>query len=923
MSGISAGTGLISGLDTQGLIDQLIQLEARPRRQIEQRKSVLESQKSAFLDINAKLLGLQTSATRFLDEESFGQKKASSTKPDVLSASAESGAPVGSFQFSVSRLVSTHQMISRGFTDADTTKLGQATTFSVESADARLDRETELSQLNGFGGVQRGRIRITDRSGATAEIDLSRAVTVDDVLREINNAAGIAADASIDRDRLVVRDQTGLSSGDLIISNRGNTQTATDLGIAGSSGGADRIEGDQINSISGFTPLSALNDGLGVRVRGSGLTDFQVSDGTSTFDVKLGDAQSIQDVLDAINNAGGNSSVTASVGDDGVSLKLEGAGGLSVTPVSGSSAAADLGLEAAAGPTFNGDRLLASMNSKLIRTASGAGGLSFGTVSFDTGSGPQAVDLSGVRSFSDLVGSINEAGVGVTASLNEAGNGLSVTADNGGSLSIVDDTGNLAGTLNLAGTHAGGAAESGDLDVTYLSQNTRLDDLNGGNGVAEGRFTIVDSTGSRATVDLTQGESTLGQVIKEINSRPIGVTARINDTGDGLLLTDTAGGSAALTVEEDGSSTAADLGILGSDEDGDGLIDGSFERTVDIAADDTLSDVADKLNAADVGLKATVINDGTGAAPFRISITSDDSGRAGRLLFDDGGLGLGAQTLVEGRDAVAFFGSADPAEGVLLTSSTNTLNDTIEGVSIDLNGTSDEAVAVNVSRDTGSVVSAVEKFVKDFNGVIDRVNRLDSFDEEEERRGLLLGDPTLALVRRQLIDLATKPYSDVSGEFDRLSQVGVTVGSDSKLEFDEATLRDAMSRDLSSVTELFTLKTQERQEDEEIVPGVTIDRDGIETTAKGVGAELEELLESLTDSITGTLTRKTNNLDSQIETADERIESLNERLASERQKLEREFAAMESTLAQLQSQQSALSSLANLNASGGLSGLGL
>lgn len=911
MSGISASTGLISGLDTQSLIDQLMQIEAQPRSRMQQRVQVLESQKSAFLDINAKLLGLQTSADRFLDDESFGQKKATSSAPSVLSATGSPDAPIGSFQFSVSRLVSTHQMITRGFTDDDTSTLGTAASIKVESADARLDRETELSQLNGFDGVKRGRIRITDRSGASAEIDLSRAVTVDDVLREINNAAGIAVTASIDKDRLVVQDNTGMTASDLIIANRGTTQTATDLGIVGSSSGADRIDGQQINTISGLTPLSALNDGLGIRTRGAGLVDFQVSDGTSTFDVNLGNAQSVQDVLDAINNASGNSSVTASVADDGVSLKLEGAGGITVTAVGGSHAASDLGIAGSGGATYNGDRVLAAMNSKLVRNLSGAAGITFGTVSFDTGGGAQAVDLSAARSFSEVIDTINDAGVGVTAALNSSGNGLAITADNGQPLTIADDSGNLAATLNLAGAHADGAADSGDLDVTYVSENTRLADLNGGEGVAAGKFTIIDSTGARSTVDLTQGETTLRQVIKEINSRPIGVTASINETGDGLLLTDTAGGTQQLTVQEEGNTTtAADLGILGKDEDDDGRIDGSFERSVDVEAGDTLADLADKLNAADVGLKATVINDGTAAAPYRLSITSDNSGRAGRLLLDDGGLDLGAQTLVEGRDAVAFFGSADPAEGVLLTSSTNTLKDTIEGVTIELNGTSDDVATVNVSRDSESVVDAAEKFVNDINGLMTKLNSLDRYDQENEEKGLLLGDPTVALVRRQLLDIVTRTFEDVNGEFDRLADVGITIGSDSKLEFDESALREAMAVDLESVTELFTLKTRQQAEDEEIAPGVTIGGSGVEVTAMGVGAYLEQLLENLTDSVTGTLTRRTNNLDTQIEIANDRIEAINLQLESERGRLERQFATMESNLAQLQSQQSALNTLA-------------
>ncbi len=912
MGTISSGVGLISGIDTAALVDQLMQIEARPRQLVERRVQTLQSQKSGLLDVNARLLSLKTSADAFTDDTRFGAKRAASTAQSVLTASADKDAALGTYSFTVSRLVSTHQMITRGFADTDTTTMGQASTVRVESGQARLDRETELADLNGFQGIERGSIRITDRSGNAATVDLSRAVTVDDVINEINNASGVSVTASIDGDKLRITDNTGSTASNLIIANVGSKQTATSLGIAGNSGGGDTITGQQINSLAATTTLSSLNDGRGVRVRGTGINDFSIDDGTSSFNVSLADASTVQDVIDAINDAAGNGSVTASIAADGVSLQLAGDAAITVTALNGSKAAADLGVEGAGGATVDGDRLIAAINSKLVRNLSGASGVAFGAVTFDTGSGAQAVDLSTARSFSDVIDQINDAGIGVTASLNAAGNGLEISADNGQSLTIADLSGNLAQTFNLAGTHSDGVVDGGDLDFAYINENTRLDSLNGGKGVASGSFLITDSTGESATVDLSQGEKTLAQVISEINSRPIGVTAAINDTGDGLILTDTAGGALDLTVTESGSTTARDLGILGTDDDGDGRIDGSLEKSVEIDADDTLQDVADKLNAASVGLTATLINDGSSTTPFRMSITSDNSGRSGRVTFDDGGLGLGADTLVEGRDAVAFFGSADPADAVLLTSSTNSLTNTIEGVSIDLISTSESPVEVTISRDTEQIVDAVEKFVKDFNGVMDRIGQLDSFDSETQERGLLLGDPTLATVRRQLLNTVTSGFGDVSGQFTRLSEVGVTIGSESKLVFDEAKLREAISTDLAAVTELFSLKTEQAASAQQITDGVTIPGDGTVVTAKGVGATLDATLDLLTDSISGIVTNAADNFDSQIELANDRIEQLNELLASKRQRLEREFAAMENALAQMQSQQSALQSLAGL-----------
>ena len=49
----------------------------------------------------------------------------------------------------------------------------------------------DLSALNGGAGVERGKIRITDRSGESEVIDLRFALTIDDVLKQINSSDNI------------------------------------------------------------------------------------------------------------------------------------------------------------------------------------------------------------------------------------------------------------------------------------------------------------------------------------------------------------------------------------------------------------------------------------------------------------------------------------------------------------------------------------------------------------------------------------------------------------------------------------------------------------------------------------------------------------------------------------------------------------
>jgi len=71
-----------------------------------------------------------------------------------------------------------------------------------------------------------------------------------------------------------------------------------------------------------------------------------------------------------------------------------------------------------------------------------------------------------------------------------------------------------------------------------------------------------------------------------------------------------------------------------------------MEISVDIDADDTLNDVAAKLNNADPNLAASVVNDGSQTNAYRLTVSSQVSGRRGYLVFDAGNSGLAVETLL-------------------------------------------------------------------------------------------------------------------------------------------------------------------------------------------------------------------------------------------------------------------------------------
>ncbi len=890
MGRITSTVGLVSGINSGDIIDKLMQLESTSKNRLQSRVNSITAQKDAFSDLMGKLQGIKTTAMLFERPSTFQASSTSSSNENVLTATAGNGAPVGSYQFQVSRMVSTQQAISAGFASADS-KVG-AGTLTLALGGGGLTTHTELAQLNGGAGVRGGKFRITDRAGRSTVIDSSGAVTLDDLVNKINSSVDINVRATVGNDGLSLTDLSGASTMDLQVQDLGDGHTAADLGLAGRIAGTT-LNGTRINTLGRQSALSSLNDGRGVRGGSANDLVMTLAD-ASVVNVSLSSASTLGAALDAINTAGGGK-VIAAIAADGHSLQLTdqsgGGGTMSVASGADSHAAEDLGIAgSASGGSINGAQLTAGLNSVLLSSLRGGGGITLGQMRITDRSGAGAtVDLAGAVSLKDVLGRINNApGLRVKASISGSDTGIQLedTSGGGGALTIADLNGSSSATeLGIAGTfNAQTPIVSGSsLHRAWMSGGTALSQLNGNKGVSGGKFRILNSNGFPTTIDLGDSSSkSIGDVIKAINNRAAGVSASINSAGNGLLLTDTSGGPMAMKVEEVDGTTAKDLNLL-SPAVGT-TVDGAFEKTLTLDANDTLSGVQDKINNMGFAVMANVVNDGSPGSPYRLSLTARGTGKAGGFTFDAGGTALATHNLVDAQDAVVFLGSADSAQQLRLTSSTNQITNVIRGVTIDLHGVSASPVNLSITRDVEPAVKQVQSFVDAFNEVTGTMTALTAFDSDTKKQGLLLGDQTIQRIQTALYASMNTVVSS-AGKFKLFSDVGIKIGDKATLEFDADKFRSAYGTDPDAVGKLFT------------------------TVDSGLGASLEKQLVKLTDPVSGVVTRQKQTLDARSTQFQERIKLMDSQLTDKRTRLQKQFANMESILSGLQSQQQALGSM--------------
>ncbi len=321
-----------------------------------------------------------------------------------------------------------------------------------------------------------------------------------------------------------------------------------------------RVEGatDLSPTLAGATRLADLRGAAGDGVR-PGLVS--IGNGTSAATVDLAGADTVGDVIDAINGAG-LGGVTATIAPDGASIRLSGGAteDITVKEIGGGSTARDLGLlrttGAGAGAPLDGEDVKprVTLLTPLAHLRGGAGIDQAGGLKISNGAAAADVDVSGATTVEDLLNAINASGTHVRAEVNAGGDGINI-------FNPVQGT-----QMRIA---EGGGRTAADLGVRSFTAANALSDLNGGRGVRtiDGvDFRVAASNGAAFDVDLGAGQTSVQGVIDAINAAAtaagVAVAADFATTGNGIRLTDNTAGGGALAVEPQNFSEAAkDLGL--------------------------------------------------------------------------------------------------------------------------------------------------------------------------------------------------------------------------------------------------------------------------------------------------------------------------------------------------------------------------
>lgn len=125
--------GLVTGLSTSSVIENLMKVERAPEQVMTDKKSAYDAQITAWNDITTALNSLSTAGGDLLTTQKMALFSASSSTPTVATASVTAGASVSPTTLSlrVGQLATAHQVASNGVASASSTLGAGTTTLGV------------------------------------------------------------------------------------------------------------------------------------------------------------------------------------------------------------------------------------------------------------------------------------------------------------------------------------------------------------------------------------------------------------------------------------------------------------------------------------------------------------------------------------------------------------------------------------------------------------------------------------------------------------------------------------------------------------------------------------------------------------------------------------------------------------------------
>lgn len=307
-------------------------------------------------------------------------------------------------------------------------------------------------------------------------------------------------------------------------------------------------------------------------------------------------------------------------------------------------------------------------------------------------------------------------------------------------------------------------------------------------------------------------------------------------------------------------------------------------KSVDIDMDglNSLADFADAINKAEfpdgAGSSASA-KDGVTASLMRIDgkvtlmMSSDQSGEKYNIQLDTSGMTSGQdifkgeKVVTAGQDAKFTIGD----DSTVHSSSSNTLDNLADGVTIQLTGTTqkDKPLIISVGTDEKGTHDQMQAFVDAYNKLQETISGLTASGGKSDARGAFAGDASVSSLSNELSNMLRGTFGGQD-----MTKFGITADKDGKLTIDNDTLNAQLKADPQAVSDFFN-------------------------GSKGLIKTMDKSLDKYLNASTGLLKGRQDTLDREQRDIDDKTDKMNTRYESSFNRYLKQFTQLQSVMTQM------------------------
>ena len=314
-------------------------------------------------------------------------------------------------------------------------------------------------------------------------------------------------------------------------------------------------------------------------------------------------------------------------------------------------------------------------------------------------------------------------------------------------------------------------------------------------------------------------------------------------------------------------------------------VDGNTQTlTVDSA---NLAAVATAINEADLGLNAEVVNTGSGSGSYRLQLVGE-AGSSESFSVSSDFNELTFETIQTATDAELTV------NGVNFIRSSNQISDIIQGVTLNLIGTTDQTETISISRDTSLAKGNIMSFIAMFNEASSEFKNLTG----SENDGPLRGDTIFRSIVNQLRNIMVSESSSPGENINSLSSMGISIDRYGQLLYDEGKIDAALNKNYDEVIGLFSANIN--------------DQSRFSSDPAGIAGDIKNLIERVTAS-DGYLSTAQASLTESSAGYEQDLKDIDERMIKVEERYNRQFLAMQTIIEEMNStKESLIASFENL-----------